>query len=199
MVVSKTVAQEKFPSVLRDVPGAGVGMLANVHRLCPADLPSKVLICLGRGFFIGEHDTWMPWQLKAEVCLALGLCWAFQSTLFPGVLLRVLLRGSLMGQVRGYAVAAVAFGECYMKHTRDGLWVYSEHSLKTKGLGKPGEAPRGAGVAVAVCPVLGTQLDTVSRRDRGREKCYMDMTSWCYRSGKVKMTQFHFYFYTCLF
>lgn len=55
----------------------------------PADLPSKVLVCLGRGFFIGEHGTWMPWQLKAEVCLALGLCWAFQSTLFPGILLHV--------------------------------------------------------------------------------------------------------------
>lgn len=58
-----------------------------------------------------------------------------------------------------------------MKHTRDEVWVYSEHSLKTKGLGKPGEAPRGAGAAVAVCPILGTQLDTVSRRDRGRDKC----------------------------
>lgn len=73
--------------------------------------------------------------------------------------------------MRGYTVVGVAFGECYMEHTGDGVWVYSEHSLKTKGLGKPGEAPRGAGAAVAMCPILGTQLDAVSRRDREREKC----------------------------
>lgn len=60
MVVSKTVAQGKFASVLRDVPRVGVGMLASVHRLCPADLPSKVLVCLGKGFFIGECGTWVP-------------------------------------------------------------------------------------------------------------------------------------------
>lgn len=66
-------------------------MLASMHRLCLADRPSKVLVCLGKGFFIGKCGAWVSWQLKAEVCLALGLCWAFQSTLFipwdtsPGV------------------------------------------------------------------------------------------------------------------
>lgn len=40
---------------------------------------------------------------------------------------------------------------------------------KTKGLGKPGEAPGGAEATVAVCKVLETHLDTVSGRDRGRE------------------------------
>lgn len=60
MVVTKTVAQGKFASVLRDVPRVGVGMPASVHSLCPADLASKVLVCLGRGFFIREHGTWMP-------------------------------------------------------------------------------------------------------------------------------------------
>lgn len=60
MVVSKTVAQGKFASVLRDVPRVGVGMLASVRRLCPADLPSKVLVCLGKSFFIGECGTWVP-------------------------------------------------------------------------------------------------------------------------------------------
>lgn len=52
VVVSKTVARGKFASVLRDVPRVGGGMSASVHRLCPADLPSKVLVCLGRGFFL---------------------------------------------------------------------------------------------------------------------------------------------------
>lgn len=41
-----------------------------------------------------------------------------------------------MGRARGRAVVAVGFGECCMKHTGDEVWVYSEHSLKTKGLGK---------------------------------------------------------------
>lgn len=45
-----------------------------------------------------------------------------------------------------------------MKHMRDEVWVYSEHSLKTKGLGKTGEAPGGIGAAVTVCPLLETQL-----------------------------------------
>lgn len=61
-----------------------------------------------------------------------------------------------MGPMRGCAVVVVAFGEV-MKHTRDEVCVYSEHSLKTKGLGKTGEAPGGAGAAVAVCPLLETQ------------------------------------------
>lgn len=65
------------------------------------------------------------------------------------------------------------------------VWVYSEHSLKTKGFGKPGEAPRGAGAAVS---------------------CPGDPTGHCEQEGQregevldgydklVKMTQFHFYF-----
>lgn len=118
----------------------GVGMPASMHRLCPADLPSKVLVCLGRDFFTGERGTWIPLLLKVEVCLALGLCWVFQSTFFPGVLLRVLLRGSLVGQKRDCADVAVAFGECCMQHTRDEVWVYCKHSLKKqKGLESPGK------------------------------------------------------------
>lgn len=58
---------------------------------------------------------------------------------------------------------------CYMKSTRDEVWVYSGHSLKTKGLGKPGEAPRGAGAAVAVYPILRTQLDTAQEGQREGE------------------------------
>lgn len=53
-----------------------------------------------------------------------------------------------------------------MKHTGDEVWVNCEHDLKRKGLGKLGEAPRGAGTAVAVCPILETQLDTMSRREK---------------------------------
>lgn len=41
MVVSKTVAQGEFASVLRDVLRVGVGMSASVHGLCPADLPAR--------------------------------------------------------------------------------------------------------------------------------------------------------------
>lgn len=70
-----------------------------------------------------------------------------------------------MGRIGDCAVVVIAFRDCCMKHTRDEVWVYSEHSLRTK------EAPGAAGAAVVVCPVLGTHLDTVSRRDRGREKC----------------------------
>lgn len=58
-MISKTVAQRKFASVLRDVPRVGVGMPASAHGLYPADLPSKVLVCLERGFFIGECGTWI--------------------------------------------------------------------------------------------------------------------------------------------
>lgn len=50
------------------------------------------------------------------------------------------------------------------------VWVYSEHSVNTKRLGKPGEAPRrGAGTGVAVYPVLGTQLDTEQEGQREGE------------------------------
>lgn len=97
----------------------------------------------------------MSGQLKAAVCLG---C---LKHLIP----------SVPGSNGGCAAVAVAFGECCMEHMKDEVWVYSEHSLKTKGLGKAGGAPGGAGDAVALCPVLGTQLDTVSSRDRGREKC----------------------------
>lgn len=51
-----------------------------------------------------------------------------------------------------------------MEHTRDEVWGYSEHSLKTEGLLEE------LGL-LWQCPVLGTQLDTESRRDRGRKKC----------------------------
>lgn len=67
--------------------------------------------------------------------------------------------------MRDCAVVVAAFRDCCMKHTRDEVRVYSEHSLKTKGLGKPGEAPGGAGAAVAVCPVLRTHLEQEGQRE----------------------------------
>lgn len=133
MVVSKTVAQGEFASVLRDVPRVGVGMPASMHGLCPADLPARCCFGWEGAFFPGR------WHLdaltvKAVLCLALGWCWAVRRTLFPGLLLRVLLGGSLLGRTGGCAVVAVAFGECCMEHTRNEVWGYSEHSLETKGL-----------------------------------------------------------------